>query len=79
MEEFEPARQFKGLYIYEAFLITIQTGALIVTLQHGEIGLKHYGDWHCHGCRMEKETLPEYVWYTEQMLVVPDADDATSS
>ena len=28
---------------------------------------------------MKEETLPKYLWYTEQMLAVPDADDATSS
>merc|ERR1711971_662959 len=88
--EFGPAQPFKGLNINGSLHMTIQTGVLIETLaalgatvrwascnifstqDHAAAAIAKKGTATVFAWK--GETLPEYWWCTEQMMLVPGAD-----
>merc|ERR1719412_1166813 len=89
-KEFGPAQPFKGLNINGSLHMTIQTGVLIETLtalgatvrwascnifspqDHAAAAIAKAGTATVFAWK--GETLPEYWWCTEQMMLVPGAD-----
>jgi len=89
-EEYGPAQPFKGLNINGSLHMTIQTGVLIETLaalgatvrwascnifstqDHAAAAIAKAGTATVFAWK--GETLPEYWWCTEQMMLVPGAD-----
>jgi len=88
--EFGPGQPFKGLNINGSLHMTIQTGVLIETLaalgatvrwcscnifstqDHAAAAIAKAGTATVFAWK--GETLPEYWWCTEQMMIVPGAD-----
>jgi len=89
-KEFGPAQPFKGLHINGSLHMTIQTGVLIETLQalgatvrwcscnifstqdHAAAAIAKAGTATVFAWK--GETLPEYWWCTEQMMMIPGKD-----